>query len=145
MMPRRMLTCFLALALIAAPAAAADLPKSVPVVPAKYGLDDMTDESLDELAKLIDALAQVETVFMLCTEKKHYDRQLRAKIEGCIEDESIQRVQFFFDERVDTYLQSFDAQQCTNPEFVSNIPELEEQMESALWQVGLMCSLCILC
>ena len=137
------LLCGLCAALFLAYAAMAQ--QSLPVVPADYALDDMSEEDRDELAKLIDGLARVEVIMTTCVAKQNYDIRLREEIESCIVPESIQRVQDFFDRQVGLYSQNAHKIDCQNPEFQSKLPQFQKDMDSALWKLGLMCDLCILC
>ncbi|MEM9059107.1 MAG: hypothetical protein AAGD13_01475 [Pseudomonadota bacterium] len=119
--------------------------EAVPVVPVDYSLDELTQEDLDELAKLIDGLARVEVIMTTCVAKQNYDVRLRAEIESCIVPESIQRVQNFFDQRVGHYSRRASEIDCQNAEFQSKLPQFQEDMDGALWKLGLMCDLCLFC
>ncbi|MEM7685944.1 MAG: hypothetical protein AAF293_14050 [Pseudomonadota bacterium] len=119
--------------------------QNLPAVPVDYSLDEMTQEDRDELAKLIDGLARAEVIMATCVARQNYDVRLREEIESCIVPESIQRVQNFFDERVEGYSQQAEKIDCQNTEFQSTLPQFQEDMDSALWRLGLMCDLCILC
>lgn len=115
------------------------------VIPTDYALDDMSEEDRDELAKMIDTLARLEVIMTTCVGAQNYDVRLRAEIESCIVPESIQRVQTFFDRQVDAYSQNAHKVDCQEPQLQSDLPKLEKEMDSALWKLGLMCDLCILC
>ncbi|MGD1922982.1 MAG: hypothetical protein ACFB03_02165 [Paracoccaceae bacterium] len=119
--------------------------QNLPAVPVDYSLDEMTQEDRDELAKMIDGLARAEVIMATCVARQNYDVRLREEIESCIVPESIQRVQNFFDERVEGYSQQDDKIDCQKSEFQSTLPQFQEDMDSALWRLGLMCDLCILC
>ncbi len=118
---------------------------SAPLAVADYSLDDMSEEDLAELEKLIEGLARVEVVMTTCVAPKHYDRKLREEIEACIVPESIERVQDYFDRVEAHFTGQKDAIDCQNAEFQAQLPEFEEKMDDALWRIGLMCDLCVLC
>ena len=124
---------------------AAIAQQNLPILPADYALDDMSEEDRDELAKLIDGLARVEVIMTTCVAKQNYDVRLRDEIESCIVPESIQRVQDFFDRQVGLYSQNAHKIDCENAEFQGKLPQFRKDMDSALWKLGLMCDLCVFC
>lgn len=70
---------------------------SAQFIPAKFGLDDLKEKDQDQLATLVDQLAKVEAILERCDVPPHYDSKLRAKVEPCIEADSIERIQTFFE------------------------------------------------
>lgn len=112
---------------------------------AKYGLGDLSENDLDQLAMLVDQLARVEAVLERCDTRQHYDTKLRQKVRPCIEAESIDRIQDFFDQRLQLHRESLDPSVCTKNDIKGKIKELKKGMTNALNKIGLMCKLCFFC
>jgi hypothetical protein len=118
---------------------------SAQLVPVKFGLDDLKEKDQDQLATLVDQLAKVEAILERCDVPPHYDSKLRAKVEPCIEADSIERIQGFFEQRLKVYREALDPKICDKPELKEKIPEVKRGMIKALKKIGRMCSLCLFC
>ena len=118
---------------------------SAQFIPAKFGLDDLKEKDQDQLATLVDQLAKVEAILERCDVPPHYDSKLRAKVEPCIEADSIERIQTFFEQRLKVYREALDPKICDKPELKAKIPEVKRGMIKALKKIGRMCSLCLFC
>lgn len=111
----------------------------------KFGLDDLKEKDQDQLATLVDQLAKVEAVLERCDAPQHYDAQLRAKVRSCIEADSIERIQGFFEQRLRVYRESLDPDICNKGDIKAKLPEVKKAMVDALKKIGRLCSLCLFC
>jgi hypothetical protein len=135
----------LALCVLAASPALARADKPT-FIPAKVGLELLTQNQYADLQKKMNLYAWSEAILKRCGKATHIERRMRDAVSACVHPASLDKIATQFRTLLERETKKEeDGLPCDNKVMRNILPKVKQYIEEAITEAAQMCRACLIC